>query len=134
MIARPPVSKRLQTRFAVVTRFRPHPQRGRVNRGGREARVAGAPCADSRDRPSFRFFRRGYARAGAHGVSAPPRAGGVSGTTELLRLDDVACIRGDRLLFEGLSLALNRGDALWLRGPNGRSEAHTAELQSLMSL
>ena len=52
-------------------------------------------------------------------MSAPPRAGGVSSTTELLRLDDVACIRGDRLLFEGLSLALNRGDALWLRGPNG---------------
>src|SRR3546814_9900807 len=120
MIARPPVSKRLQTRFAVVTRFRPHPQRGRVNRGGRKARVAGAPCADPRDRPSFRFFRRGYARAGAHGVSAPPRAGGV---TELLRLNDVACIRGDRLLFEGLSLTLNRGDALWLRGPNGAGKS-----------
>ena len=39
--------------------------------------------------------------------------------TELLRLDGVACIRGDRLVFEGLSLALGRGEALWLRGPNG---------------
>lgn len=39
--------------------------------------------------------------------------------TELLRLSNVACIRGDRLLFEELSLTLNRGDALWLRGPNG---------------
>ena len=39
--------------------------------------------------------------------------------SELLQLDSIACIRGDRLLFEGLSLALARGDALWLRGPNG---------------
>lgn len=39
--------------------------------------------------------------------------------TELLRIDNVACIRGDRLLFESLSFTLSRGDALWLRGPNG---------------
>ena len=37
--------------------------------------------------------------------------------TLLLKLDRIACIRGDRLLFEGLSLALARGEALWLRGP-----------------
>jgi len=58
-------------------------------------------------------------------VSAPPRAGGV---TELLRLDSVACIRGDRLLFEGLSLTLNRGDALWLRGPNGAGKSSLIRL------
>ncbi|PZQ21455.1 MAG: heme ABC exporter ATP-binding protein CcmA [Sphingopyxis macrogoltabida] len=39
--------------------------------------------------------------------------------SELLRIDGVACIRGERLLFEGLSLSLDRGAALWLRGPNG---------------
>ena len=49
-------------------------------------------------------------------MSALTRAGSV---TELLRFDNVACIRGDRLLFESLSFALGRGDALWLRGPNG---------------
>ncbi|WP_077145509.1 heme ABC exporter ATP-binding protein CcmA [Sphingopyxis sp. KK2] len=43
--------------------------------------------------------------------------------TELLRLDRVACVRGDRLLFEGLTLALNRGEALWLRGPNGAGKS-----------
>ena len=48
--------------------------------------------------------------------------------TELLRLDDVACIRGDRLLFEGLSLTLNRGDALWLRGPNGAGKSSLIRL------
>ncbi|QCB54338.1 heme ABC exporter ATP-binding protein CcmA [Sphingopyxis sp. PAMC25046] len=87
--------------------------------------MAGAPCPDPRDRPSFRLFGRGYARAGAHGVSAPPRTGGVS---ELLRLDDVACIRGDRLLFDGLSLTLNRGDAVWLRGPNGAGKSSLIRL------
>lgn len=58
-------------------------------------------------------------------MSAPPRAGGVTG---LLRLDSVACIRGDRLLFEGLSLVLNRGDALWLRGPNGAGKSSLIRL------
>ena len=43
--------------------------------------------------------------------------------TVLLALDGVACIRGDRLVFEELSLALNRGDALWVRGPNGAGKS-----------
>lgn len=43
--------------------------------------------------------------------------------TVLLRLDRVACIRGDRLLFEELSLALATGEALWLRGPNGAGKS-----------
>jgi len=48
--------------------------------------------------------------------------------TELLRFDDVACIRGDRLLFERLSLTLNRGGALWLRGPNGAGKSSLIRL------
>jgi len=48
--------------------------------------------------------------------------------TELLRLDSVACIRGDRLLFENLSLTLNRGEALWLRGPNGTGKSSLLRL------
>ena len=48
--------------------------------------------------------------------------------SELLRLDNVACIRGDRLLFEDLSLTLNRGDALWLRGPNGTGKSSLIRL------
>src|SRR3546814_1563118 len=85
-----------------------------MDRGGRTARLADPPCADPRDRPSFRLFRRRHARAGRDGVSAA-----------LLRLERVACIRGDRLLFEGLSLTLARGE---------RSEEHTSELQSLMRI
>ena len=56
----------------------------------------------------------------------------------LLRLDGIACIRGDRLLFEALSLTLARGDALWLRGPNGagnnRSEAYAAAAEAACSI
>lgn len=41
----------------------------------------------------------------------------------LLRLDQVSCVRGDRLLFRALDLSLSRGDALWLRGPNGTGKS-----------
>src|SRR5687768_3521049 len=34
-------------------------------------------------------------------------------------MDDVACLRGGRLLFEGLSLALAPGEAVVITGPNG---------------
>jgi heme exporter protein A len=37
----------------------------------------------------------------------------------MLRLRDVACLRGDRLLFEGLSLSVAAGEALVVTGPNG---------------
>ncbi|USI73388.1 heme ABC exporter ATP-binding protein CcmA [Sphingomonas morindae] len=37
----------------------------------------------------------------------------------MLALDGIACLRGDRLLFEGLSLRLGPGEALTLTGPNG---------------
>ncbi len=36
-----------------------------------------------------------------------------------LALADVACVRGGRLLFEGMSLALGAGDAAVVSGPNG---------------
>jgi heme exporter protein A len=37
----------------------------------------------------------------------------------LLRLEGVACLRGGRLLFEGLDLVLGPGDAAVATGPNG---------------
>ncbi|HEY0026251.1 MAG TPA: heme ABC exporter ATP-binding protein CcmA [Allosphingosinicella sp.] len=37
----------------------------------------------------------------------------------LLRLGGVACLRGGRLLFEGLELALAPGEAMLVTGPNG---------------
>jgi heme exporter protein A len=46
----------------------------------------------------------------------------------LLRLDKVACIRGDRLLFEALTLSLSPGEALWLRGPNGAGKSSLIRL------
>ena len=60
---------------------------------GRDARSAHHPCHRPRGRPPFRLFRRGHAR---------DRGGGRM--SALLRLEGVACRRGGRLLFEGLSL------------------------------
>ncbi|HMG48088.1 MAG TPA: heme ABC exporter ATP-binding protein CcmA [Allosphingosinicella sp.] len=41
----------------------------------------------------------------------------------LLALDGVACVRGGRLLFEGLSLTLGPGDAALVTGPNGAGKS-----------
>lgn len=46
----------------------------------------------------------------------------------LLRFKDVACLRGGRLLFEGVSFALEPGDALWVRGPNGAGKSSLLRL------
>ena len=40
-----------------------------------------------------------------------------------LSFHDVACVRGGRLLFEGLSFALGAGDAALVRGPNGTGKS-----------
>jgi heme exporter protein A len=45
-----------------------------------------------------------------------------------LRLVDVACRRGDRLLFAGLDETLAGGELLWLRGGNGRGKTSLLRL------
>lgn len=47
-------------------------------------------------------------------------AGQASGGEQVhLRVDDLACRRGERLLFAGLSFALGAGQAALITGPNG---------------
>ena len=46
----------------------------------------------------------------------------------LLAFDRVACLRGGRLLFEGLSFALLPGEALRLAGPNGSGKSSLIRL------
>jgi heme exporter protein A len=46
----------------------------------------------------------------------------------LLALEDVACVRGGRLLFEGLSLTLGPGEAALARGPNGAGKSSLLRL------
>ena len=41
----------------------------------------------------------------------------------VLALDDVACIRGGRLLFEGVSLRILAGEAAVVSGPNGAGKS-----------
>jgi heme exporter protein A len=46
----------------------------------------------------------------------------------ILRLVDVACRRGDRVLFTGLDETLHPGELLWLRGGNGRGKTSLLRL------
>jgi heme exporter protein A len=46
----------------------------------------------------------------------------------LLALDNVACVRGGRLLFEGLSLRLDPGEAALVSGPNGAGKSSLLRL------
>jgi len=46
----------------------------------------------------------------------------------LLQFEQVALRRGGRLLFEGLDLELNRGDALQVTGPNGSGKSSLIRL------
>ncbi len=48
--------------------------------------------------------------------------------TARLVFDRVACLRGDRLLFEGLSFSLGAGDAALLTGPNGAGKSSLMRL------
>lgn len=45
-----------------------------------------------------------------------------------LRLEDLACRRGERLLFQGLDLAVQPGQVVWLRGANGRGKTSLLRL------
>ena len=48
--------------------------------------------------------------------------------SSLLRFEEVACIRGGRLLFEGVSFAVPAGDALLVQGPNGAGKSSLLRL------
>jgi heme exporter protein A len=45
-----------------------------------------------------------------------------------LAFDQVACLRGDRLLFEGMGFALDTGDAALVTGPNGSGKSSLLRL------
>jgi heme exporter protein A len=46
----------------------------------------------------------------------------------LLRLEQLACVRGGRLLFEGLDLAIGEGEAALVTGPNGAGKSSLIRL------
>ena len=47
---------------------------------------------------------------------------------DLLRFAEVSCVRGGRLLFEGLSLTLGAGEGLHVVGPNGSGKSSLIRL------
>lgn len=48
--------------------------------------------------------------------------------TDRLECRDLACLRGERLVFKGLSFALGAGEALRLTGPNGSGKSSLLRL------
>ena len=46
----------------------------------------------------------------------------------LLRFDAVACVRGERLLFDGINLELGPGEAVHVTGPNGSGKSSLIRL------
>ncbi|HVO01031.1 MAG TPA: heme ABC exporter ATP-binding protein CcmA [Candidatus Cybelea sp.] len=44
--------------------------------------------------------------------------------------EDLACRRGEALVLEGVSFALDPGDALWLEGPNGSGKSSLLRLMA----
>src|SRR5687768_16021428 len=85
-------------------------------RRGRAVRASRPPHPDPRGRPSLRPKRRRYACAGGARMSP------------LLRGEGLALVRGGRLLFEGLDLHLNGGEALHISGPNGSGKSSLIRL------
>jgi len=62
-------------------------------------------------------------------MTSPPHPGTTaSAPLPALRLVDVACRRGDRILFSGLDETLAPGELLWLRGGNGRGKTSLLRL------
>jgi heme exporter protein A len=71
-------------------------------------------------------------------MTFPPQTGTPAATTSSsplpsLRLADVACRRGDRILFTGLDETLAAGELLWLRGGNGRGKTSLLRLVAGLS-
>ena len=71
-------------------------------------------------------------------MTSAPQTGTPATTTSSsplpsLRLVDVACSRGDRLLFTGLDETLAAGELLWLRGGNGRGKTSLLRLVAGLS-
>jgi heme exporter protein A len=62
-------------------------------------------------------------RAPVASTSAAPR----------LAADDLSCRRGTRLLFKGLSFAVEPGQIVWLRGQNGRGKTSLLRLAAGLS-
>jgi heme exporter protein A len=65
----------------------------------------------------------------------PPVRAPVASTSSApqLAMVDLACRRGTRLLFKGLSLAVEPGQIAWLRGQNGRGKTSLLRLAAGLS-
>lgn len=64
---------------------------------------------------------------------APSHSSRPESSPDELVVSGLACRRGHRLLFEGLSFTLHPGQVLWLRGANGRGKTSLLRLLTGLS-
>jgi heme exporter protein A len=63
----------------------------------------------------------------------PPAPAAIPETPPLLHAEGLACRRGDRVLFKGLDLRVQKGQVVWLRGANGRGKTSLLRLLAGLS-
>jgi heme exporter protein A len=63
-----------------------------------------------------------------------PATSSETGELPTLTITDLACRRGNRVLFRGVNLTLRPRDALWLRGRNGRGKTSLLRLAAGLSV
>ena len=66
------------------------------------------------------------------GLRSPPRTV-LNTTLPTLAAVDLACRRGDRILFTGLQFEVRAGQVVWLRGANGRGKTSLLRLLAGLS-
>ena len=63
-----------------------------------------------------------------------PATSSETGALPTLTITDLACRRGNRVLFRGVNLTLRARDAVWLRGRNGRGKTSLLRLAAGLSV
>src|SRR5262245_28330035 len=101
-------------RWLIGSFFAPFQKIDACQRHGHRIRDFSAPC---RDRRRGRWRPDGGGFSAAVMASTTARAGG----RQVMRLvgSDLACVRGGRQVFRGLSFTVGGGEALLVTGPNG---------------
>jgi heme exporter protein A len=133
---------RREDAIGVIARARKPKESVAADRGGRDKRrrrqkedhetryesSSGLSLGSVHQAPFDGHVRASWARMNALSLEDP------SGRAPILVVRDLACRRGDRLIFRALSFALRPGDAMLLTGPNGSGKSSLLRLLAGLSV